>query len=523
MSKWSFKVKKNIFLVVMSIMLIMLFLLFSCSLDGIFKGSAVFSGDVKTFIENGYSIPVYGDYGFTGSETPIINDTKMFQTGKSYSFTMDIANPKGLTLDYSFETENPEYFDVSTDSNTIFTGSLSGVNNTITFPFKLKNEADKKNVKMKLLVSSSLRPYETPDISAIYVNTRPSKIIPCADAAGGELTNDIWEPLISGGIAHVYWNYIPLPTDTDISHLEVVCQVGENTTTGKFLYDASSKKFGTNSFSVEDVPQKTAVNISIIVYDDEGLDSGYVSTGNFEPQRAGLPVFKRAGNLITITPYKGSFVNYKIDDGNYLKSTDVVLYTLTKTHTITAYSSRDDLYSSEPLTMNYTAIFTVTFDSQGSDTQTPTPVETEYNTSISVPSEPSRNGYIFAGWYRDLGFTTLWNFSDKVTDYLTLYAKWIKKGGVNITFVTEIDYKSLVFTPSASTAIQGSSVTISSSGGISGASGWRWYVNGILMTNQTSSAFVFDTTAKVGDYVISCTVKIDGVIYSGSVKITVKN
>ena len=43
------------------------------------------------------------------------------------------------------------------------------------------------------------------------------------------------------------------------------------------------------------------------------------------------------------------------------------------------------------------------------------------------PSIPTRSGYTFAGWYRDIGYTVAWiNGRDTVTKDITLYAKWIK-------------------------------------------------------------------------------------------------
>lgn len=44
---------------------------------------------------------------------------------------------------------------------------------------------------------------------------------------------------------------------------------------------------------------------------------------------------------------------------------------------------------------------------------------------ITKPSDPTRTGYTFGGWYTDLNCTKAWNFdSDKVSDAMTLYAKW---------------------------------------------------------------------------------------------------
>lgn len=44
--------------------------------------------------------------------------------------------------------------------------------------------------------------------------------------------------------------------------------------------------------------------------------------------------------------------------------------------------------------------------------------------TLSTPTKPSRNGYIFDGWYTNSGCTTAWNFSNAVNADMTLYAKW---------------------------------------------------------------------------------------------------
>lgn len=39
----------------------------------------------------------------------------------------------------------------------------------------------------------------------------------------------------------------------------------------------------------------------------------------------------------------------------------------------------------------------------------------------------TRDGYTFAGWYKDIGYTVAWiNGQDTATRDITLYAKWVK-------------------------------------------------------------------------------------------------
>ena len=51
----------------------------------------------------------------------------------------------------------------------------------------------------------------------------------------------------------------------------------------------------------------------------------------------------------------------------------------------------------------------------------------KYDETVSKPADPNREGYTFAGWYRDSSFKTAWDFEhDVVTQDMTLYAKWNK-------------------------------------------------------------------------------------------------
>lgn len=50
----------------------------------------------------------------------------------------------------------------------------------------------------------------------------------------------------------------------------------------------------------------------------------------------------------------------------------------------------------------------------------------KYNGFVSEPAEPTKNGYIFAGWYKDADLQGKWDFlTDKVTGKTTIYAKWV--------------------------------------------------------------------------------------------------
>ena len=47
--------------------------------------------------------------------------------------------------------------------------------------------------------------------------------------------------------------------------------------------------------------------------------------------------------------------------------------------------------------------------------------------AITAPTNPTKSGYTFKGWYRDSDLMQLWDFDSEVTEDMTLYAKWKKR------------------------------------------------------------------------------------------------
>ena len=70
--------------------------------------------------------------------------------------------------------------------------------------------------------------------------------------------------------------------------------------------------------------------------------------------------------------------------------------------------------------------WTVTFDTDGGSTVAE---QIRANAPATKPSEPTKDGYDFGGWYTDEAFTTEYKFteSEKVTQDMPLYAKWTKE------------------------------------------------------------------------------------------------
>ena len=70
--------------------------------------------------------------------------------------------------------------------------------------------------------------------------------------------------------------------------------------------------------------------------------------------------------------------------------------------------------------------FKVTFDSMsGSAVE---PVTALYGTLVKKPSDPTRTGYVFVGWFKQADLSEEWDFSsDTLTENITLYAKWVSE------------------------------------------------------------------------------------------------
>lgn len=73
--------------------------------------------------------------------------------------------------------------------------------------------------------------------------------------------------------------------------------------------------------------------------------------------------------------------------------------------------------------LKITAItYTVTFNSNGGSAVDAKSVVS--GNRVSKPTDPTKSGFVFGGWYSDEELTQAYDFTSSVTDDLTLYAKW---------------------------------------------------------------------------------------------------
>jgi len=68
----------------------------------------------------------------------------------------------------------------------------------------------------------------------------------------------------------------------------------------------------------------------------------------------------------------------------------------------------------------------VTFNQNYNDAPEPTTANVVLGRNVTEPEEPTRDEYVFAGWFQEEACTTPWDFAtEPVTAHFTLYAKWL--------------------------------------------------------------------------------------------------
>ena len=81
--------------------------------------------------------------------------------------------------------------------------------------------------------------------------------------------------------------------------------------------------------------------------------------------------------------------------------------------------------------------YTVTFDQNYPNAPAATTATVEQGKKVAEPSEPTRTGHVFTGWYTSADLSTEYDFDSAVTGNLTLYAGWEQH--FTVTFVLNYD------------------------------------------------------------------------------------
>ncbi len=66
--------------------------------------------------------------------------------------------------------------------------------------------------------------------------------------------------------------------------------------------------------------------------------------------------------------------------------------------------------------------YTISFEENGGSNVTD--IKQDYNTTVTAPTDPTKEGYAFGGWYSDAELENKYTFSKMPAEDITLYAKW---------------------------------------------------------------------------------------------------
>ena len=83
--------------------------------------------------------------------------------------------------------------------------------------------------------------------------------------------------------------------------------------------------------------------------------------------------------------------------------------------------------------------YTIAFDTDGGSEVAA--ITQNYGTTIAKPTDPTKTGYTFAGWYTDAACTNAWNFgSNMLADHdMTLYARWVRNAVRKATITGSVE------------------------------------------------------------------------------------
>ncbi len=156
--------------------------------------------------------------------------------------------------------------------------------------------------------------------------------------------------------------------------------------------------------------------------------------------------------------------------------------------------------------------YTVIFDSQGGSAVAD--VSVLEGTTVLKPVDPAYNDRNFLGWYKEVAYTTAWDFqTDIVTENITLYAKWNNTPTVS-NYTATAEYNASVSGIVEGTDIDGDSLTYSKGSDPS---------NGTVTVNADGTWTYMPNTNYVGSDSFTVTVTDEhGATTISTVNVTVK-
>jgi len=257
------------------------------------------------------------------------------------------------------------------------------------------------------------------------------------------------EIIATGGESGTGNDYGILSTDgtVTISGGKVTATGGENSlSSGLYAYGDISITGGI--VTVEGKSRAINTKGSVTIGDGLGVyakDGSVVENPDFNTLAyAKVQQLTQRKYMITWSNGDGGSYDQNVDYGSVIIVPDNEFFndTMRKTgYTLTGWSNDDGFNVGDKMPakdLTFTAQYTGNSNGGGGGTIRYTvKFETEGGTNVSnksvrrnakltAPTAPSKDGFIFDGWYTDKELTTEYDFDKKVTNNFTLYAKWVK-------------------------------------------------------------------------------------------------
>ena len=157
--------------------------------------------------------------------------------------------------------------------------------------------------------------------------------------------------------------------------------------------------------------------------------------------------------------------------------------------------------------------YTVSFNTHGADTETPAPIGVaKYDTiEDQMPADPTREGYVFAGWYTDEAYTVPFVATQQIVRNLTLHAKWTRTDSCTYVIVAKDTEGNELKRVDGSEVEVGASVTVNAPV-IDGYQAQQSSQNVKILDDGQEVVFVYDKlqnwTATVHHYIEGTTEKV---------------
>lgn len=161
-------------------------------------------------------------------------------------------------------------------------------------------------------------------------------------------------------------------------------------------------------------------------------DVTYTATYTATPKKYTVTWNVNGGNPLTDGDYTSGLLDY----GTTIKAPVPTRETVNgRDYVFTGWFTSDGVPVTDTVQGNVTYIarwtdkaqvLTVTFDPNGGELTGSATQDVEYNNAIVKPSDPTRTGYTFRGWYvaGEGDATTAWNFETAIQENTTLVAQW---------------------------------------------------------------------------------------------------